>query len=145
MHKVTEDEQQKLSQEYQDYQRKLEQKKEEYRKDHPELQETDTENWFETDSQRELRQIFQGQSSMFDVLRDLNRKIDEVVGRQERTLSLLSTIQQGAGIQMPPGVREHPPALTDGMKRHEIDALLQNQNVLLNTAVELKYAFVERR
>lgn len=33
--RVTEDEQQKLSQEYQEYQRKVEQQKEEYLKEHP--------------------------------------------------------------------------------------------------------------
>jgi mannose-binding lectin 1 len=32
---------------------------------------------------------------MFEVLRELNRKLDEVVGRQERTLSLLSSVQAG--------------------------------------------------
>ena len=51
--------------------------------------------WFENDNQRELRQIFAGQSQMFDVMRELNRKLDEIVGRQERTLSLISQIQIG--------------------------------------------------
>ena len=32
---------------------------------------------------------------MFDVMRELNRKLDEIVGRQERTLSLISQIQIG--------------------------------------------------
>lgn len=35
-------------------------------------------DWFESDGQRELRQIFQGQGQIHDVLRDLNKKIDEV-------------------------------------------------------------------
>lgn len=51
--------------------------------------------WFETDNQRELRQIFSGQSQMFDALKELNRKLDEVVGRQERTLSLIAQVQVG--------------------------------------------------
>lgn len=94
------------------------------------------EDWFETDNQRELRQIFQGQSSMFDVLRDLNRKIDEVVGRQERTLSLLSAVQQAGGMPaLPPGTA---PLLSDGVKRQEVEALIQNQNVILNAAMEIK-------
>lgn len=56
------------------------------------------EEWFETDSQRELGQIFAGQSKMFDALRDIQRKMDEIVGRQERTLGLISTIQTNQGI-----------------------------------------------
>jgi len=47
------------------------------------------EEWFETDNQRELGQIFAGQSKMFDALRDIQRKMDDLVGRQERTLSLI--------------------------------------------------------
>lgn len=37
MPKVSDDEQLKLSQEYQDYQKKLEQKKEEYRRENPDM------------------------------------------------------------------------------------------------------------
>ena len=55
------------------------------------------EDWFESESQRELGQIFAGQSKMFDALRDIQRKMDEIVGRQERTLGLISTIQSNPG------------------------------------------------
>ncbi len=56
------------------------------------------EEWFETDNQRELGQIFAGQSKMFDALRDIQRKMDDLVGRQERTLSLMSAIQTNQGL-----------------------------------------------
>lgn len=55
------------------------------------------EDWFESESQRELGQIFAGQSKMFEALRDIQRKMDEIVGRQERTLGLISTIQSNPG------------------------------------------------
>lgn len=55
------------------------------------------EEWFETDNQRELNQIFAGQSKMFDALRDIQRKMDEIVGRQERTLGLMSSVQSNQG------------------------------------------------
>jgi hypothetical protein len=32
---------------------------------------------------------------MSDAIRSLNKKFDEVIGKQERTLSLISEIQQG--------------------------------------------------
>ncbi|GLV39697.1 ergic53 [Carabus blaptoides fortunei] len=139
---VAEDEQLKLREEYQEYQRKLDQHKEDYRKEHPDqVKDPGFEDWFETDNQRELRQIFQGQSSMFEVLRELNRKLDEVVGRQERTLSLLSAVQSGGAVpQLPPG--HAPPQMAvatgEGIRRTEVEALLNNQNIILSTTIELK-------
>ena len=46
-------------------------------------------NWF-SEQDKELQQIFQGQSDMKDVLNELHRKMDEIIGRQERTLSVIS-------------------------------------------------------
>lgn len=67
-----------------------------YQKQHPESKtkdESEFEDWYETDNQRELHQIFSGQSQIVDSVRVLSQKLDEVVGRQERTLGLLSNIQ----------------------------------------------------
>lgn len=136
------DEQQKLTQEYQDYQKKLDQQKADYRKDHPEDKEPDVDDWFETDSQRELRQIFQGQNQIFQVIRELSTKLDEVVGRQERTMSLISQTTGALGAGVAPG--QVPPPVHvgvgggDSIRRHEVDAVLNNQNLILNTAKELR-------
>ncbi|KAJ4443884.1 hypothetical protein ANN_05671 [Periplaneta americana] len=139
---VSEEEQRKLSQEYADYQRKLEQQKEEYRREHPESvrkdKDSEFEEWFESDNQRELRQIFTGQSQMFEVLRELNRKLDEVVGRQERTLSLLSSVQATGGQPVATGQVPGQPMLVDTIRRHEVDLVLSNQNTILNTARDIK-------
>ena len=138
MQKVSLEEQQKLSQEYLDYQKKLEQQKEEYRRDHPDEQrEKEDFEFFETDNQRELRQIFSGQSQMFDALRELNRKLDEVVGRQERSLSLISQLQLG-GIQAGGGQPGQQIQLIDTIRRQEVETLLGNQNAIINTAREIK-------
>lgn len=69
-----------------------------YKKEHPDAHkepESEFEEWFETDSQRELRQVFSVQSQMYEAVKSLGNKLDEVIGRQERTLSLLSTIPGG--------------------------------------------------
>lgn len=55
--------------------------------------------FYESDSTRELRQIFSGQSQMFEQVRVLSQKLDEVIGRQERALSMLSSIQSGSAAQ----------------------------------------------
>lgn len=67
-----------------------------YQKQHPETKtrdESEFEDWYETDNQRELHQIFSGQSQIVDSVKVFGQKLDEVVGRQERTLGLLSNIQ----------------------------------------------------
>ncbi|CAO1314733.1 unnamed protein product [Diamesa tonsa] len=132
----------KLSQEYQEYQKKFDHQKEDYKKDHPEANKNeDVEDWFESDNQRELRQIWEAQSTTSEVLKELSKKLDEVIGRQERTLGLLSVggqqqIQQGGGAQVP------PPAggtqFTDNIRRHEVESLLNTQNALSQTLRELR-------
>lgn len=79
-----------------------------YKKEHPEAQketEEGYEEWFETDNQRELRQVFSVQTQMYEAIRVLGNKLDEVIGRQERTLSMLSSVpgQIGAVPHVPDG------------------------------------------
>lgn len=143
-HLLNEDDQAKLTQEYQDYQKKLEITKEEYRKDHPDEKKDDMEDWFESDNQRELRQIWQAQSQMADAMRGLSRKMDEVIGRQERTMGLLSINAQGVGQpQLPQGAVPGgvpPPSgiVGDTIRRHEVDMIINNQNIFLQTIREIR-------
>lgn len=133
----------KLTQEYQDYQKKLEQQKEDYRKEHPdEKKEDEFENWFETDNARELRQIWQSQTHMTEAMKELSRKMDEVIGRQERTMGLLSVnAQQQIGGQQHVGGGVPPPVAPqygDTIRRHEVEAIIQNQNNFIQSVRELK-------
>jgi mannose-binding lectin 1 len=128
----------KLTQEYQEYQKKLEQQKEDYRKEHPEEQKEDTENWFEDYNARELRQIWEAQTNTHNTLKTLSSKLDEVIGRQERTLGLLSV--SGGAYQPPAGGA--PPAQIgsagDSIRRHEVDSLVQSSNILVQTVREIR-------
>lgn len=128
----------KLTQEYQDYQKKLDQQKEDYRKEHPEEKKDEFEDWFETDNQRELRQIWQSQTQMTDLLKDLSRKMDEVIGRQERTMGLLSVQSGGAPppVQQPGGAV--PQYVGDTIKRHEVDSIIQSQNTFQQIINEVR-------
>lgn len=147
IHKMP-DESEKLAKEYQAYQDKLEKQKEEYAKEHPdEKKPADFDDWFETDNQRELRQIWQSQTHMSDILKELSRKMDEIIGRQERTMGLLSINaqqpqtaggqQQTAGGVPPPQI-QHQPQLGEVISRHEVEAMLQNQNHFVAAIRELK-------
>ncbi len=42
--------------------------------------EEDWEEFFEDDATRELKQIFQGQAALTDTVRELHRKMDEIIG-----------------------------------------------------------------
>jgi mannose-binding lectin 1 len=96
-------------------------------------------DWFETDSQRELRQIFQGQNQIFQVVRELNNKLDEVVGRQERTMSLISQTSGGVAAPSATGHAPAPPGgFPDTIRRHEVDAVFNNQNQILSTVREIR-------
>ena len=130
----------KLAQEYQDYQRKLDLQKEEYHKEHPEEKKEEFEDWFETDNQRELRQIYSSQSQMTDAIRDMSRKMDEVIGRQERTLGLLSVQTGAAPAQIQQGGQPAPPPqyTGDGIQRHEFNTIIQNQNAFIQAVREVK-------
>jgi lectin, mannose-binding 1 len=129
----------KLSQEYQEYQKKLEQQKADYQKEHPDEKKDEFEDWFESDNQRELRQIWQAQSQTSEVLRDMSRKLDEIIGRQERTLGLISATgsQIQTGGQAPPS-GQVPQYTGDSIRRHEVDNLINTQNILVQSLRDLK-------
>lgn len=96
------------------------------------------EDWFESDNQRELRQIWQAQSSMTEVLRDLSRKMDDVIVRQERTMGLVAS--QGGQQQQQPGQPQVGGGvpIIDSIRRHEVDSLMQTVNILLTTVREIR-------
>ena len=52
----------------------------------------DWDNWMD-ESQKELQNIFQGQSAMKEILTDLHRKMDDIISRQERAFNAITTIQ----------------------------------------------------
>ncbi|XP_016933208.2 protein ERGIC-53 [Drosophila suzukii] len=132
--------QEKLTQEYKEYQDKLEKQKQEYKKEHPDehKDEEDWEEFYESENQRELRQIWQGQSQIADHLRELSRKVDEIIGRQETTLSLVS---RNAGQALPPpavgGVPQQQLPV-GAVSRTDVDLLLTNQNMLLSSIREIR-------
>ena len=45
------------------------------------------------ESQKELQNIFQGQSAMKEILTELHRKMDDIISRQERAFNAITTIQ----------------------------------------------------
>ncbi|VVC36955.1 Concanavalin A-like lectin/glucanase domain,Legume-like lectin [Cinara cedri] len=146
------DEEQKLTNEYANYQRKLKQETEDYQKQHPESktkEDSEFEDWYETDNQRELHQIFSGQSQIVESVKILNQKLDEIVGRQERTLGLLSNVQSTMAVLS--SVGGHQPnvqtpqmaQLNAGIGRQDIESLIVAQNSIISSVREVKNYVVE--
>jgi len=145
---VDQEESRKFETEFEEFQQKNAQQKEEWIKANPEkakaMRQAEGEDWgddWEDDSIRELKQIFQGQSAMNDVLRELHRKMDEIIGRQERSLSVLTAIQNtGAGGRAPAapavGGGQVPPV--DTIRRDEVNAVLANQRELVSATRDIK-------
>lgn len=148
VHKLPE-EAAKLTQEYQDYQRKLELQKEEYHKEHPqEKKPEEMDDWFETDNQREWRQLWQSHTQLTHEIKELGRKMDEMIGRQERTMGLLSiNAQQPQQHQQPgaqqiqyqqPTPQQQQQGFADTIRRHEVEAIIQNQNQFVASLRDMK-------
>ncbi|KAF7268601.1 lectin, mannose binding protein ergic53 [Rhynchophorus ferrugineus] len=136
------DEQQKLQKEYMEYQAKLEQQKEEYKSSHPKAEEN-VEDWFETEYQREYKQLFQGLINIHDTAKQMDKKLDEIVGKQERTISLVSQQHGAVGANIPPPPPGQPAVAGESIRRHEVDAMFNNQNQIVNTVRELRQFILE--
>lgn len=68
----------------------------------------------------------------------LGSKLDEIVGRQERTLSLMSSVQaaSGGGGGAPPV--QHTGGAGSVMQRHEVDSLLNTHRELQQSVRDIR-------
>ncbi|XP_066270184.1 protein ERGIC-53-like [Branchiostoma lanceolatum] len=139
---ITDEERQRFTGEFDEYQQKFEKQREEYVKEHPDAQvETEFDAVFEREEERELRLIFEGQEKIHKTVRDLQRKLDEIIGRQERTLSLVGAVQQNmpsAGSVQAAGAGGGQPAAPMPIQRHEVDAVLTAQRELTQGLRDLR-------
>jgi len=139
---IDQEESAKFESEFEQFQKKNKEQKDAWKKQNPEAAkklEDEDYDWgvFEDDSVRELKQIFQGQSSMNEVLRDLHRKMDEIIGRQERSLSILNSVQSG-GMPQVQGGGGGGGVPVDTIRRDEVNAVLANQRELVSAARDIK-------
>ena len=72
---------------------------------------------------------------MTETMKELSRKMDEVIGRQERTLGLISAqpgVQQGHA-QVGGAIQ-----VTGTITRPEVDMVLNNQNIMMSSIREIR-------
>jgi len=135
----------KIEAEFAEYQQKLKQQKDDWAKEHPDQAKDlkDDDMWadlFMDDSTKELKQIFEGQSAMAETVKTLHAKMDQIIGRQEQALSMLTAVQNmrgGGGGAPPPQVAGGAPPV-DTIRRDEVNAVLANQRELVSAARDIK-------
>nr|KAI8752121.1 protein ERGIC-53-like [Biomphalaria glabrata] len=138
---VSEEERLKFEKEFQQYQDELDKAKQDYQKEHPDqkYEEEGEDQWFQSQNEKEMKQIFDGQNMINNVLREVNRKLDELMGRQEMVISRINSMPVGQGQQGGQVQGGGQQQISGGIQRHEIDRLLNNQNSLLQQLGDLKY------
>lgn len=150
---LSDPEKQKMDSQYEQFKDKLEKQKEQYFKDHPEEakkfkehEESNADHEYESLGEKELQQIFDAQSHMYETLKNLNRKLDEILGRQERTLSVIGSL--GMGQVAAGGQVQHqgqvPPAGGLPIARHEVEALLGAQREVLQSSRDIRQAVLSQ-
>jgi len=130
----------KIEEEFEQYQQKLKTQKAEWEKEHPDQvksEDDDWENWMD-ESQKELQNIFQGQSAMKEILTDLHRKMDDIISRQERSFNAITAIQ-GGGVAVPQGQTGGQPKVSgESIRREEVNAILANQREIVSATRDIK-------
>merc|ERR1719249_642581 len=130
-----------LEDEYERNMEKLKEQKKKYQEEHPDEvkpDEDDWDNWF-SESEKELQNIFQGQSQMKEILTELDRKMNDIITRQDRAQQAINVIQQKGGVASPQGGQ--PPQQISGadtINRNEVNAILANQREIVTATRDIK-------
>jgi len=90
------------------------------------------------ESQKELQNIFQGQSAMKEILTELHRKMDDIISRQERAFNAITTIQGGGMAVQQQQTGSQPQATGDSIRREEVNAILANQREIVSATRDIK-------
>lgn len=137
---VSEDEKKKFENEFDEYWKKLQDAKDEYKKEHPNAtplpeEGVEDDKWFESQDRRELKQIFDGQAILLQTVTSLQSKLDEIIGKQERTLSQISLVAGGQPGQVQQGGQAQ---YIDTFKRHEVDTVMAQQREIVQSIRDFK-------
>ena len=85
----------KIEQEFEEYQKKLKEQKDQWAKEHPDQvkpEDDEWDNWF-SESEKELQQIYQGQSAMRNILNELETKMVEILQKQDQTQQSIAMLR----------------------------------------------------
>uniref|UniRef100_A0A8C9SNG4 Lectin, mannose-binding, 1 n=1 Tax=Scleropages formosus TaxID=113540 RepID=A0A8C9SNG4_SCLFO len=127
------EEKEKYRAEFENFQQELDKKKEAFQKEHPDVQGEPVEELYESVNDREIRQIFEGQSQIHLEIKQLHRQLAVILDEQRRYVTVVSDeiIKQGAQGQ---------PGQVPGK---DLDMIINTQQEVLRTLNELRNSFAE--
>ncbi|XP_051630587.1 protein ERGIC-53 [Manacus candei] len=120
----------KYQEEFEHFQQELDKKKEEFQKEHPDVQGQPADDVFETVSDRELRQIFEGQNRIHLEIKQLNRQLDMILDEQRRYVSAVTDeiAKRGAGL----------PGQQGQVSQQEIETVVKTQEEVIRQVNEIR-------
>ncbi|KAL5019807.1 hypothetical protein ScPMuIL_002699 [Solemya velum] len=134
---VSDDQKKKFEMEFDEYYKELEKQKQDYRQQHPDkMGGGHMPEMFEGQGDREVRMIFEGQTMIHETMRELSRKLDELLGRQEMTLSRVNSLSGGQ--VHAPAQGGGQPVMVDSIKRFEVEQLLNNQKDIMQGSRDVR-------
>ncbi|KAM9587549.1 protein ERGIC-53-like isoform 2-T4 [Morphnus guianensis] len=125
----------KYQEEFEHFQQELDKKKEEFQKEHPDVQGQPAEDLFETVSDRELRQIFEGQNRIHLEIKQLNRQLDMILDEQRRYVSAVTDeiAKRGAGF----------PSQQGQVSQQEIETVVKTQEEVIRQVNEIRNSMAD--
>uniref|UniRef100_A0A8C3UXF2 Lectin, mannose binding 1 n=1 Tax=Catharus ustulatus TaxID=91951 RepID=A0A8C3UXF2_CATUS len=121
----------KYQEEFEHFQQELDKKKEEFQREHPDVQgQPAADDVFETVSDRELRQIFEGQNRIHLEIKQLNRQLDMILDEQRKYVSAVTEemAKRGAGFPGQQGQVSH----------QEIETVVKTQEEVIRQVKEIR-------
>ncbi|XP_037228291.1 protein ERGIC-53-like isoform X2 [Falco rusticolus] len=124
----------KYQEEFEHFQQELDKKKEEFQKEHPDVQ-GQPDDLFETVSDRELRQIFEGQNRIHLEIKQLNRQLDMILDEQRRYVSAVTDeiAKRGAGF----------PGQQGQVLQQEIETVVKTQEEVIRQVNEMRNSMAD--
>nr|XP_030114504.1 protein ERGIC-53 isoform X4 [Taeniopygia guttata] len=121
----------KYREEFEHFQQELDKKKEEFQREHPDVQgQPAADDAFETVSDRELRQIFEGQNRIHLEIKQLNRQLDMILDEQRKYVSAVTEeiAKRGAGF----------PGQQGQVSQQEIETVVKTQEEVIRQVKEIR-------
>lgn len=131
---IPKEEKDKYQEEFENFQQELDKKKGEFQKEHPDVHGEPIEDQYESVSDREIRQVFEGQNRIHLEIKQLNRQLAMILDEQRRYVSVITDEVTKRGTVQESG----QPAPSQ-----ELGSLIAKQQEVLNNLNELRNSFYE--